>query len=118
MSTYCCKDFTGQNLSDKEDMDNLEIEGSCFSQEIPHSKIFPEKMSGTVFIDCNLDNCFIPEGNKVVRGSQRIYQIQNDGEDWVVDPKTLAPLEPLSPARFDALKMSKNPKDIPPKEVR
>jgi hypothetical protein len=41
-------------------------------------------MTGTTFVNCNLDNCFIPPGNTVTGGSQRRYISNADG-DWLVD---------------------------------
>lgn len=92
---YSKKDFTGHDLSAETDMFGIEIIGSCFSQESPNRHIFPDEMSGVNFIDCNLDNCFIPEGNTIIRGSHRFFKVQEDGQDWLVDPITLEPIEPL-----------------------
>lgn len=72
------------------------IEGSCFSQEIPNRHVFPDDLVGTTFVDCNLDNTYIPPGNTIIRGSHRFFKAQDDGQDWIVDPDTLAPLHPLS----------------------
>lgn len=82
---YSFKDFTGQILSDKTDMSNQIITGSCFSQETPDTHVFPEDMTGTTFIDCNLDNVFIPQGNTVIRGTQKRFIVQNDLRDWIID---------------------------------
>lgn len=94
---YSNKDFTGQYLVDKNDMDNLVIENSCFSNEIPNVHIFPESMVGVTFVDCNLDNVFIPPGNTIVNGSHRFFKVQDDGQDWIVDPDTLEPISLLNP---------------------
>lgn len=76
-------DYTGQLLTD-ETAEGV-IEASCFSQERPDSRIFPEGMTGVTFLRCNLDNVFIPEGNTVEGGSQRRFMVQEDGYDWLVD---------------------------------
>lgn len=82
---YSRKDFTGRDLSHELDMNDITIYGSCFSQEQLDRHIFPEDMSGVTFVNCNLDNCFIPEGNDVVGGSRRRFQVQEDGFDWLLD---------------------------------
>ena len=79
---YSHKDFTGRFLGERTDMNGLTIKGSCFSQEKPDTHCFPEDMTGVTFEYCNLDNCFIPAGNTVVEGSQRRYEVQNDGNEW------------------------------------
>lgn len=85
MTDYSRKDFTGKTLIDKTDMDDLIITGSCFSQEKPDSHIFPENMTGTTLVACNLDNCFIPPGNTVEGGSRNRFLVQEDGYDWIID---------------------------------
>lgn len=87
------KDFTlrqmqGYNLSGKV------IYGSCFSQEIPDSQVFNPETTGATFIRCNLDNVLVPEGNTVIDCSQRRFQVQEDGLDWLVDENN-QPVEPL-----------------------
>lgn len=84
--TYSNKDFTNRDLSDRTDMSNQVIEGSCFSQEILDRHIFPADMTGTTFVACNLDNCVIPAGNTVSACcSRRRFQVQGDGFDWLLD---------------------------------
>lgn len=81
---YSYKDFTGQNLR----LHNIEqeiIERSCFSQEKPDMKIFPDDMKGKTFLNCNLDNVFIPPGNITKDCSQRRFMAQDDGYDWILD---------------------------------
>lgn len=116
-SKYSDKDFTGHDLSDLKDMSNITIENSCFSWETPDSIVFPADMTGTVFVDCNLDNCFIPPGNQVKGGSARKFQVQNDLEDWVLDPDTLVPIEPVNKKRFLQLGLSIDPRDIPAQQA-
>lgn len=82
---YSLRDFTGLNLSYKTNMSGKKIYGTCFSQEIPDSKIFPASMTGTEFYNCNLDNVLIPIGNKTISGSQRRFKAQNDLNDWLID---------------------------------
>lgn len=110
---YSNKDFTGHDLSDRHDMNNLTISNSCFSQETPNRKIFPANLLGVTFVDCNLDNVLVPPGNLLVNCSKKVFKVQNDLEDWHVDPNTLAPLKPLDEDRFDRLGISKKPVDIP-----
>ena len=81
---YSHKDFTGRNLHDAYDINGQIVTGSCFSQEQIDSHIFPETMTGVTFINCNLDNCFIPAGNIVNGGSQRRY-MNIDGIPMIVD---------------------------------
>lgn len=109
---YSHKDFTGHDLSDRKDMDNIVIENSCFSNETPDALILPANLTGTTFIDCNLDNVFIPKGNTVVRGSVRRFQVQNDREDWLLDGQG-KPSSPTNPGDFDKLGLSKDPVDLP-----
>lgn len=90
------KDFTGRNLSDRKDMSDTVITGSCFSQENPDTHVFPEGMAGVTFVNCNLDNCFIPAGNSVQGGSQRRFMTMPDGQDWLVDA-ALQPVAMLNP---------------------
>lgn len=82
---YSNKNFTGNSLIEADDMDGQTIIGSCFSHEVPDTHIFPENMTGVTFINCNLDNCFIPTGNTVIGGSQRRFKAQDDGIDWLLD---------------------------------
>ena len=81
---YSHKDFTGQCLIERTDLNGQTITGSCFSHEVPDTHIFPDDMTGVTFINCNLDNCFIPDGNIVQGGSQRRY-MNIDGVDTLVD---------------------------------
>ncbi len=94
-------------------MNGLTIENSCFSNEAPHALVFPDDLTGVTFVDCNLDNVFVPEGNTIVGGSHRYFQVKNDGEDWVVDPDTLEPIEPLNLRAYEMLQLSVDPRDLP-----
>lgn len=110
--TYSSKDFTGQILKNKTDMNNQIIEGSCFSQETPDTHVFPEDMTGTTFIDCNLDNVFIPQGNTVQGGTQKRYKIQNDLRDWYLDEND-NPIELVGLKYWQMNGYPTNPNDIP-----
>ena len=81
---YSYKDFTGRNLTGHT-IEPQVITGSCFSQEKPDTAVFPQNMTGVTFVNCNLDNCAIPEGNTVIGGSTRRFCVQEDGFDWLVD---------------------------------
>lgn len=94
----CCgilssKDFTGRDLSSMN-ISNKVIYGSCFSQEQLDRHCFPENMTGVTFINCNLDNCYIPEGNTILGKQPRRFQLQEDGFDWILD-KNNNPVEKL-----------------------
>lgn len=73
------------HLSSLDIPDGTVVYGSCFSCETPDQHIFRDDMTGVTFYNCNLDNCFIPDGNKVIGGSQRRFEVQNDMRDWLVD---------------------------------
>jgi hypothetical protein len=100
MGKYDNKDFTGHDLSDRKDMDNLTITGLCLSNETPNAFVLPPNLKGVTFVDCNLDNVFIPVGNVMVRGSNRRFKVQEDGEDWIIDAVKKTPLEPIDKERF------------------
>lgn len=78
------KDFTGQSLIER-DISPQEIIGSCFAQDCPDTPCFPPGMQGVTFVNCNLENCVIPEGNFVIGGETRRVLLQNDGNLWEVD---------------------------------
>ncbi len=110
---YSDKDFTGWDMSSREDMSNIIIENSCFSHEIPGSTVFPVGMVGTTFIDCNLDNCLVPIGNTVIRGSQKRFECQNDLNDWLVD-ENCSPTMPVDHLIFEKMGLPiPCPEDIP-----
>lgn len=114
---YSNKDFAGQNLTSKTDMDNLIIQNSCFSTEVPHTQVFPSNMIGTTFIDCNLDNIQMPEGCTIVDCSNRFFQVQIDGQDWLVDRDTLEPIEPFNLKRAVQLGLNTDPNNIQAMEI-
>lgn len=84
-SEYSHRDFTGRTLIEADDLGGQEIVGSCFSQEIPDTVIFPKGMKGVVFKNCNLDNVVIPDGNKFIDCSTIRFEVQNDLNDWEID---------------------------------
>lgn len=94
-------------------MNGLTIEGSCFSQETPDSNIFPPDLKDCTFKYCNLDNVFIPPGNKVENGSQRRFKVQNDLNDWEIDAGN-NPVRLVEYRRLEKLGIQHpDPKDIP-----
>ena len=103
------KDVTWLSLSSKT------ICRSSFYNENPEVDIWPSTMTGVMFVDCNLDNVYdkIPPGNTVIGGSQRKFKVQNDGEDWILNPGNLSPVEPADKERFLKLGISTNPRNIP-----
>lgn len=107
------KDMTGWDLSDRKDLDGKIIYNSCLSHETPNAEILPSNLSGAIFIACNLDNVLIPKGNQIIDCSVKRFQIQNDGEDWIIDTKTLDPVEPIAKKMFLKLGLSIDPADIP-----
>lgn len=110
---YSYGDFTGHCLAERDDMDGIAIYGSCFSQEVPDTESLPKGLNGVTFVACNLDNVLIPPGNTVIDCSQKRFQVQNDGNDWLIDDKGM-PEKPVNYRMFEklALPMPK-PEDIP-----
>lgn len=109
---YSFKDFTGRAAHVLEDISGI-VYASCFSNETPDAHIFPDNISGVIFIKCNLDNVFIPVGNTVIDCSQRRFKVQNDGNDWLIDGAS-KPTLPINHKIFTkfGLPMPK-PMDIP-----
>lgn len=99
-------------------MAGLVITGSCFSQERPDSVIFPDNLTGTSFIGCNLDNVFIPPGNIVEGSTQKRFEVQNDLNDWEVDGNN-KPVRILHHRLLTKQGIElPDPKDIPRKKVK
>jgi hypothetical protein len=109
---YSFKDFTGWDLSDRKDMDNLVIYGSCFSNENPDSLVLPKNLKNTIFIVCNLDNVFIPDGNNVLGGSNYRFKVQNDLRDWIIDIND-QPIKVTNEKFWENQMVSVDPDDIP-----
>jgi hypothetical protein len=114
------KPFTNWNFKSlpEYDFNGKTICNSNFYNEQPNSDIFPDGMHGSTFNGCILTNVIVPDGNTVsedcVIGS---VQIQNDGEDWKVDSKTLEPIEPINKEKFVNLGISTKPEDIPKEKI-
>lgn len=109
---YSLKDYADKTLLDAKDLEGMVIYGSCFSKEIPDTKVFPDKIKKLTFYNCNLDNVYIKTGWSVVGGSRRRYKSQNDLCDWIVDKNNL-PIEPLDKEKYVELGVSILPENIP-----
>ena len=115
--TYSHKDFTSQTLIERTDLNGQFIRGSCFSQQVPDSVIFPEGMTGVTYLNCNLENCVIPEGNTVIDCETRRYAVQNDGNGWEIDENNVPTTVVDYLHFFKTGKKMPNPADIPNKKV-
>lgn len=111
---YSHKDFTGVSLRTRSvsGFDGSEIVGTCFSQQKPNTKVFPDGITGVIFRGCNLDNVFIPRGNTIENSPNRNIVMQMDNMNWIVD-KTGKPIEPAAKKLMLKKGMSINPKDLP-----
>jgi len=119
---YSNKAFPYHNLSFKDrpasEFNNTTIQGTCFYQEWTEGDkdvekdIFPDGMTGVTFINCNLDNIYIPHGNTVNGGSNRKLKVQNDWDDWLLDAE-LKPTEPTNKETRLRKNISISPVDIP-----
>ena len=92
------RDFTGRLLLDAKIAKGDTVVGSCFSQEIPNTVVFPAKMTGVVFVSCNLDDVYLDTTlNKIIGGSHRMYKHNDaDSTEWLVDSKGNF-TEPMNP---------------------
>lgn len=115
--TYSDKDCTGWDLSDRKNMNGIVIHGLCLSNETPNAQVLPKDLQGTTFLLCNLDNVFIPPGNQLIDCSNRLFEVQTDGEDWQLDPKTLDPIAPINVDAYTALGLSVDPADLPQEQL-
>lgn len=121
---YSFQDFTGKKLLDADDLNDVVIIGSCFYQVClvdhegePLMHIFPEDMRGATFIECNLDNVYVPPGNTVDSSCSRLKaKYMNDGENWILDDN-LAPVEPVRKTSLLALGENVDPARIPSKRI-
>jgi hypothetical protein len=116
---YSFEDFTNKKLSDVTDINNSVIIGSCFYQETdiqqedPCVEVFPSNMTGVTFIECNLDNVYIPPGNIVDPScSCKRIKRQNDGELWILDG-ALKPIKPLHRERLLEIGENVLPEGLP-----
>ena len=110
---YSHKDFTHKILTDTkpEEWNDTEVVNSCFYNEKPLTKVFPDGLKGVTFIRCNLDNVVVPETCTIEGGTNKLIQVQNDLEDWILD-KDLNPVEPVAKARFVKLGLSVDPTNL------
>lgn len=116
------RDFTGwEFLSRPEyDFNNKVVYATCFSQENPDSIVFPENLSGTIFLNCNLDNVSIPVGCEVIMfngGSQKTFQVQNDLRDWELDDKG-DPVKVLNEKYWIQKGITVDPEHIPDQKIQ
>ena len=113
---YSYKDFTDKTFLDVpvKEFNNTVIVGSCFSQQNePNKKVFPRSLKDVVFRKCNLDNVYIPSGNKIEDGCYRRLITQNDLETWIVD-KSNKPIKPV----HNKDEQNTDPEKIPDKCMR
>lgn len=103
-----------------EDFNNTIIRGSCFYQEWRENEnvikdIFPDGMTDVIFVNCNLDNIYIPPGNTIQDGTNKRIQVQNDFQAWILD-NDLKPVEPMDKRIRLVAGVSIDPIDIPSKK--
>lgn len=116
---YSFEDFTNQKFFDATDLNGSVVIGSCFYQDAkgrngdPRVGVFPSDMVGVTFIECNLDNVYIPSGNMVdpLCYCRRVKR-QYDGELWILN-EDLDPVELLHKDRLLKLGINVSPKKIP-----
>lgn len=115
---YSLKDYTDKTLLDvnPEELEGITIFGSCFSKEIPDTKVFPDTIKKLTLINCNLDNVYIKPQWRVIGGTRKKFKAQNDLEDWFVDNNN-NPIEPLEKEKFLELGISTDPKNIPKQKL-
>ena len=120
---YSFQDFTNQHLRTATDLDGTIIIGSCFYQVCsaahagdPLKHIFPEDMRDVFFVECNLDNVYIPPGNTLNQCSHRRIKRMNDGEYWFVG-EDFKPIEPIHKKRLELLQANVNPEKIPAEKI-
>ena len=123
---YSYQAYPYHNLSFKDrpasEFNNTVIIGSCFYQEWVEGDtkvvkdIFPDGITGVTFEKCNLDNIYVPSGNKIKDGCHRKLKIQNDLSTWILNDD-LTPKEPLDKKRRVKTGISVKPKDIPNKKL-
>ena len=112
------KDHTGRVLklhSGASDFNGNVIYASCFSQEIPDSKVFPDDLENATFVKCNLDNVFIDsnwKNTKLIQCTQRRFKIQKDARHWEVD-QDLYPIKVMNEEGWKQRGLSVDPIDIP-----
>jgi len=102
--------------ADPKVFNGAKIVGACFYQDEPYTDVFPANIEDVEFIDCNLDNCNIPAGATVTRGTNKHIKAQKDGQYWIVD-KSGNPVEPRDKARYVELGLSIKPADLPAEQL-
>jgi len=120
---YSFQDFTNQDFRSATDLNGSVIIGSCFYQTCasdftgdPLRHIFPGDMRDVAFVECNLDNVYIPVGNTMHKCSQRRIKRMNDGEYWFVD-ENLKPTEPIHIKRLVLLNENVDSGKIPSEKI-
>lgn len=120
---YSFQDFTNQHLRAATDLNDIIVVGSCFyqvcSEEFlgdPFMRIFPGDMYGVTFVECNLDNVYVPPGNVMHECSHRRIKRMADGEYWFVD-ENIKPTEPIHKKRLMRLKENVDPRKIPTEKI-
>ena len=109
---YSYKDFTGHSLKHKPMFNGIVIMGSCFSQEIPDTEVFPPDLQNVTLIKCNLDNVKVPQSFTVIDCSQKRFQLQNDLRDWEIDSEG-NPVQVMGKKYWEMNGYSVDPNDIP-----
>lgn len=110
-------EFSFSKGNPKDIPNDINVYGTCYSVEEPDTEVFRKDLKGVTFYNCNLDNCFIPEGNTVIGGTHKRFKVQNDGNDWVLD-KFNNPIEPVSAKVYQKYNLPvPNPKGLPTKMV-
>ena len=93
--------------------DTVVYASSFYQEGFLDAQVFPKDMKGVTFINCNLDNCFIPEGNIVIGGTQKRIMVQNDLNDWILDEDN-NPVKPVDHQYFEKFGLEvPKPEDIP-----
>lgn len=111
------KDYTTLTLLNESILAGTTIYGSCFSKEEPDTQVFPSTMTGVTFINCNLDNVLMPEGNLIKGGLKRKFKVQNDLRDWEIDGSN-KPIKLVNEEHWQNQGYSIDPKDIPAEKLR
>lgn len=112
------KNLAGIDFRDnpKYDLNNKVIYRTSFMREEPNMEIFPEDVQNLTLYYCILDNIVIPAGITLIECQNNTFKSQNDGEDWIVDSKSLEPIEPVNKEKFEKLGVSIDPANIPKKK--
>lgn len=108
------KDFINQILTDTDPVEwnDTEVINSCFYNETPNTRVFPDGITGVVFVGCNLDNVIVPKECTMKDCTNKLIQVQKDGNDWILNPD-LTPLEPLNKFMYTKLGISTDPASLP-----